>query len=412
MMKILTIPLLAFAVLSCAGDLTVSAPDFGDNSLIAQTSALSDSSKLRIEGSYSVEGGEENFGRTVVAKWNGKFFSFFAGTNSAYVALQGGRLDSTLVFEGYWRYAQDLNTGLLRLRIDAQEGGRELSQGMIPSVPVVMRGSFGDGSSQPTNPIVLRFVRPLSQRSRPFWIIAHRGGGRNSDLLPESENSLGIIQIAEGLGANGVEIDVRLTKDGIPVIYHDENLNPRLVKGEFCIGPIANYTYAHLRTLCGLKNGEQIPTLAEALETVVMKTSLSLVWLDIKSEDAIAPVIQLQRQYLQLAASVGRGVELLIGLPTQTAVDKYLADSSHGAAPAICELDLSDVRRTNAVAWAPAWTLGPMLQQVAEMHSEGRRVFFWTLDGEEFIRVFLKESVPDGMVTNYPSIVAYEYYVR
>ena len=412
MIKILTIPLLVFAFLSCAGEQTVSAPDFGNTSLIGQTSALSDTIKRRIEGIYTVEGGDENFGRTVVAKWNGKFFSFFAGTNSAYVALQGGRLDSTLVFEGSWRYAQDLNTGLLRLRIDAQEGGRELSQGMIPSVPVVMRGSFGDGSSQPTNPIVLRFVRPLSQRSRPFWIIAHRGGGRNSDLLPESENSLGIIQMAEGLGANGIEIDIRLTRDGIPIIYHDQNLNPRLVKGEFCIGPIANYTFAHRRTLSTLKNGEQIPTLAEALETIVMKTSLSLVWLDIKDDDAIAPVIQLQRQYLQLAASVGRSVELLIGLPTPSALEKYLADSSRGTAPALCELDVADVRRANAVVWAPAWTLGPMLQKVTEMHNEGRRVFFWTLDGSEFIKVFLDQSMPDGMVTNYPSIVAYEYYVR
>ncbi|MBF8248365.1 MAG: glycerophosphodiester phosphodiesterase, partial [Bacteroidetes bacterium] len=56
--------------------------------------------------------------------------------------------------------------------------------------------------------------------------------------------------------------------------------------------------------------------------------------------------------------------------------------------------------------------LGPMLQKVTEMHNEGRRVFFWTLDGAEFIKVFLNESMPDGMVTNYPSIVAYEYYVR
>jgi glycerophosphoryl diester phosphodiesterase len=218
--------------------------------------------------------------------------------------------------------------------------------------------------------------------------------------------------MAEGLGANGVEIDVRLTRDGIPIIYHDENLNPRLVKGEFCIGPIANYTFAHLRTLCTLKNNEQIPTLAEALETVVMKTSLSVVWLDIKSEEAIASVIQLQRQYLQLAASVGRTVELLIGLPSLNAVEKYLADSSHGTAPAICELDVADVRRANAAVWAPAWTLGPMLQKVTEMHNEGRRVFFWTLDGAEFIKVFLDQSMPDGMVTNYPSIIAYEYYVR
>jgi hypothetical protein len=93
-------------------------------------------------------------------------------------------------------------------------------------------------------------------------------------------------------------------------------------------------------------------------------------------------------------------------------VSAYLAHPSHQTAPALCEFELADVRRTNAVVWAPAWTRGPMTSDVITMHNEGRRVFFWTLDGPEFIRVFLNEGALDGIVTNYPSIVAYEYYVR
>ncbi|MBF8248961.1 MAG: hypothetical protein HW374_1761, partial [Bacteroidetes bacterium] len=48
MIKMLAIPLLVFSVLSCAGEQTVSAPDFGNTSLIGQTSALSDTIKTRI----------------------------------------------------------------------------------------------------------------------------------------------------------------------------------------------------------------------------------------------------------------------------------------------------------------------------------------------------------------------------
>ncbi len=41
----------------------------------------------------------------------------------AYFVLHGGRIDSTVAFEGYWRYAQNVNTGLTQLKIDTEEGG-------------------------------------------------------------------------------------------------------------------------------------------------------------------------------------------------------------------------------------------------------------------------------------------------
>ena len=51
-------------------------------------------------------------------------------------------------------------------------------------------------------------------------IIAHRGA---SALAPE--NTLTSFQKAVDDGAEGIEFDVQLTKDGVPVVVHDENLN-------------------------------------------------------------------------------------------------------------------------------------------------------------------------------------------
>lgn len=51
-------------------------------------------------------------------------------------------------------------------------------------------------------------------------IIAHRGA---SALAPE--NTLAAFQRAVGEGANGIEFDVRLASDGVPVVIHDGVLN-------------------------------------------------------------------------------------------------------------------------------------------------------------------------------------------
>ena len=50
-------------------------------------------------------------------------------------------------------------------------------------------------------------------------IIAHRGA---SALAPE--NTLAAFQKAIDDGAEGIEFDVRLAKDGVPVVFHDDGL--------------------------------------------------------------------------------------------------------------------------------------------------------------------------------------------
>ncbi len=59
--------------------------------------------------------------------------------------------------------------------------------------------------------------------NRPYWqyprIIAHRGGG-----LLAPENTLAAIRYAVNLGFAGVEFDVKLTADDVPVLFHDDTL--------------------------------------------------------------------------------------------------------------------------------------------------------------------------------------------
>jgi len=56
--------------------------------------------------------------------------------------------------------------------------------------------------------------------------IAHRGG---TGLWPE--NTMGAFERAIADGAEGIELDVHLSKDGVPVVHHDEALKPAIARG-------------------------------------------------------------------------------------------------------------------------------------------------------------------------------------
>jgi glycerophosphoryl diester phosphodiesterase len=59
---------------------------------------------------------------------------------------------------------------------------------------------------------------PFFASARPL-VFAHRGG---SGLAPE--NTIAAFDTALALGADGLELDVRLSKDGVVVVHHDASL--------------------------------------------------------------------------------------------------------------------------------------------------------------------------------------------
>lgn len=96
-------------------------------------------------------------------------------------------------------------------------------------------------------------------------LIAHRGGSFGK------ENSLETMATAVKMGADAVECDIRKTKDGIYVIYHDENLS-RLAGTE---ETVSNVTFSEMRTLLAKKN-EKIMTFEELAKGYKEKTPILL----------------------------------------------------------------------------------------------------------------------------------------
>ena len=86
-------------------------------------------------------------------------------------------------------------------------------------------------------------------------IYAHRGVSAH---LPE--NTLAAFSRAIELGVDGIELDVHLSADGIPVVIHDDTAD-RTTNGT---GNISEFT-AHQLGLLDAGDGQFVPTLAQVL---------------------------------------------------------------------------------------------------------------------------------------------------
>jgi glycerophosphoryl diester phosphodiesterase len=91
-------------------------------------------------------------------------------------------------------------------------------------------------------------VHPFFAASRPL-VFAHRGG---SALAPE--NTIAAFDNGLALGADGLELDVHLSRDGVVVVHHDRTLD----RTTTLRGPIAERTAAELQRA-------SVPTLAGVL---------------------------------------------------------------------------------------------------------------------------------------------------
>jgi glycerophosphoryl diester phosphodiesterase len=93
-------------------------------------------------------------------------------------------------------------------------------------------------------------------------IWAHRGARREAP-----ENTLPAFELAVSQGADGIELDVQLSADGVVVVIHDETVD-RTTDGN---GPVVGLTLAQLQRLdasAGVSGyaGVQVPTLAATLD--------------------------------------------------------------------------------------------------------------------------------------------------
>lgn len=388
--------LLSLGMLSCDPALP-SGPDlFVDfDSIDFPMTPLSAAARSCMDGVYDVIQGQNKLGSVVVCAWHANRWRIFSQHDVVFQVCAGGARGDSIKMVGFLRAVRSGTGSRVQFGISVRDGAPDVIRGNGP-VNLRIVGHLEDGTT-------LELRRKRGVNTGRFDVLAHRGGGRNSDRLGVSENSIAMIMYASRLGATGIEVDVKRTRDGELILFHDDSFSPRTVQGAYLLGDVGNYDLAQIKALGRLVNGEEIPTLTQALTAVIDNTDLSLVWLDVKDPAAVAQVVQIQTAMAAYAATKHRdSLVVLLGIPSQEVLESYRPYQTQ--ADALVELDVQTVLSLpRCRAWAPGWARNITPEEVAAVRGGGRKVYTWTVDLRESMADYLQRI--DGILSNYPSMV-------
>jgi glycerophosphoryl diester phosphodiesterase len=216
-------------------------------------------------------------------------------------------------------------------------------------------------------------------------VLAHRGSPD-----PEAgvaENTLAAFSRARSLGADGVELDVRLAADGTMVVHHDPEL-PGL-------GPVADLEASRLPGA--------VPTLADALDSC----SGMIVNIEVKNlpgEPGFDPDDRLAREVAALVQRTGRSTGVVVssfwppalevihreapGIPTGLLVPSWFDPADLVAA--------ARLRSCTAVHPPAGMVTGPLVE---EAHAAGLAVAAWTVNDRTLVETLAELGV-DTVITD------------
>lgn len=227
-------------------------------------------------------------------------------------------------------------------------------------------------------------------------VAAHRGDGYHSP-----ENSMSGIKSSIAKGIDAIEIDVAMTKDGVVVLSHDEDLRRSSGRPE----RIKDLTYEELmevdigRLFDASFTGEKIPTLAEALDYIT-ETETKII-IDVKvyedeAEEYAQKIVDLVNEY--------EAEELSL---VQSFNNKFLRavrkHNPHITIGQILFLSVGNLSKLDVDFYTIRQT---MLTErlIKQARKENRDIWVWTVNNPRNIKEVLKYNV-DGIITDYPERV-------
>lgn len=231
---------------------------------------------------------------------------------------------------------------------------------------------------------------------REFITYAHRGA---SEYCPE--NTLLSFYTGIYMGANGIETDVQMTKDGVAVLFHDDTIERMMKKP----GRVADYTYAELRTFpmerCG--RVDYIITLDAFLECF-SKMELTFA-IELKGEGTEAETARLVEKYNVAHKCIFTSFKM------DYLKKMHLVNPSYRlgflAEPGKIDGDLLEEMKAFGFYEICPYSEDATPENVAYWHSLGLNVRAWGIANEEIMKKAYDNGV-DGMTVNFPDkLLAY-----
>jgi glycerophosphoryl diester phosphodiesterase len=233
---------------------------------------------------------------------------------------------------------------------------------------------------------------------KSLLIIAHRGAS-----VGAPENTMAAFRMAAELHADAIELDAKLSADGVIVVHHDSTLD-RTTSGH---GPLAARPWSELRELDAGSHfgevyaGERIPALREVLEELGKKLMIN-----IELTNYARPLDSLPQKAVALVRELGLDRRILFSSFNPIALRRVKR-----MAPQIpCGLLLlhqepSWIRQLlRRAVRHDALNLDEKLinlDVVKRQRAAGRKVYGWTVNDERRMRELIEMGI-DGLITDLP----------
>jgi len=253
----------------------------------------------------------------------------------------------------------------------------------------------------------------MSSIKRPL-IIAHRGASAHAP-----ENTLPAFQMAIDVGADGVELDVRLSKDGIPVVVHDRNLKRLAGRLETVSNMTAedlaridigsHFNATHPKRARAEFVGVRIPTLSSVLDLFAGSTGLVHVELKIDKKRELMALVNAVCRVIHASPALSRIVLSSFRL-TALAEAKHLLPSVRTSALFSPSIMRFIKRRRHIIALARAFGANEVSPNHALVTPKftrlardiGMPVNIWTCDNVKWVERARKLGI-NAVMTNDPA---------
>ena len=232
----------------------------------------------------------------------------------------------------------------------------------------------------------------MNNIEKSFVNYAHRGA---SSYAPE--NTMLAFYTGIYMGANGIETDVQITRDGVPVLFHDDNML-RLTGVD---GKISDYTLEELKKFTFKKNSlcDKIATLEDFLNQFSFR-DITLA-IEIKQAGIETRVAEMIRKYSAEKKTVITSFmldsirktrecapELRTGFLTSSVSDALIEELKQMGVTELCP-NAEEITSESVIKW----------------HACGFNVRAWGVKNEEHMKK-VYDAGADGMTVNFPDKLA------